>query len=442
MTSASRDLLAEAHDKYYQWGALQKVQQLEEANTWLRNKEIGFHRPALKPAQLLLNANSTTISGGSIGSSVDAIDLVGILKASQALSSETSLDPLKSRITEVLEALSGATSVTIILWHSDDQEWRLLPPTGSQEDESLSIEEAGERKLLPLSAFRYYERTREMLLVDDATCDERFSRDPYMSDLEHCSLMLMPLFSNGTVRAVVMLENRLCSSAFVADRLEAVTLVAGQLTVSLDNALLYASLERKVAERTEALAEANERLESLSVTDSLTGIANRRRFDQVLETECLRAQSKGSSIGFALIDIDEFKHYNDNYGHLFGDDALREVANALSLSARTDEDLVARYGGEEFVVVLPDTDMNGILHVAERMRAAVEKMQVMHEFSEYGLLTISVGVTAFVPCAETNIEAEVTRADKALYLAKNRGRNCVVASDDDPGLPASRRASH
>lgn len=442
LTGISRDLLVEAHGKYHEWGALQKVQQLEEADIWLRDNNAGLPRPSLKPAQLLLNTSSTTISGGSIGSSVDAIDLVGILKASQALSSETSLDPLKSRITEVLEALSGATSVIIILWHSDDQEWRLLPPTGSQEDESLSIEEAGERGLLPLSAFRYYERTREMLLVDDATCDERFSRDPYMSDLEHCSLMLMPLFSNGTVRAVLMLENRLSSSAFVADRLEAVTLVAGQLTVSLDNALLYASLERKVAERTEALAEANERLESLSVTDSLTGIANRRRFDQVLETECLRAQSKGSSIGFALIDIDEFKRYNDNYGHLFGDDALREVANVLSLSARTDEDLVARYGGEEFVVVLPDTDMKGILHVAERMRAAVEKMQVVHEFSDHGLLTISVGVTAFVPSAETNIEAEVTRADKALYLAKNRGRNCVVASGDDADLPLSGRASN
>ncbi|ASJ71574.1 diguanylate cyclase domain-containing protein [Granulosicoccus antarcticus] len=430
VTGLSRDLLAEAHERYLLWGARQKVLQLEESHPWLGDKESASARTLLKP-ELLSAQTISTRSGNNIGTSVDAIDLLGILKASQALSSETSLDPLKTRITEILEALSGATSVSIILWHEDEQAWRLLPRAGSEGEKSLSVEEAGERNLLPLSAFRYFERTREMLVVDDAICDDRFSRDPYMRGLQHCSLMVMPLFSNGTVRAVLMLENNLSSSAFVADRLEAVNLVAGQLTVSLDNALLYASLERKVTERTEALAEANDRLESLSITDSLTGIANRRRFDQVLETECLRAQAKGSSIGLALIDIDEFKRYNDNYGHLYGDDALREVANALSGAARSDEDLVARYGGEEFVVVLPDTDMRGIARVAERMRAAVEKLQVLHEYSGHGFLSISAGVTAFVPSVGLNIEAEIDLADKALYLAKSRGRNRIVASDDD-----------
>jgi diguanylate cyclase (GGDEF)-like protein len=207
-------------------------------------------------------------------------------------------------------------------------------------------------------------------------------------------------------------------------------LLVGQLAVSLDNALLYAALERKVAERTGALAEANRRLEELSVTDPLTSVANRRRFAEVLEAEWSRALRQKTSIGLAMIDIDQFKLYNDRYGHLAGDECLRRVAGALKQGLRRGADLVARYGGEEFVLVLPATELAGTYQVAERLRAAIAGLAVPHEDSGYGIVTVSLGVVAFVPAPETNVEEYLEIADAALYEAKRRGRNQVAGRNE------------
>src|SRR5262249_4463580 len=154
----------------------------------------------------------------------------------------------------------------------------------------------------------------------------------------------------GVTRAVLILENRLSRSAFTLARLDTVQLIAGQLTVSLDNALLYESLEQKVAERTDALAEANERLLALSVTDALTGLPNRRRLSEVLERVW---QTRDRPVAVIVIDVDHFKRFNDSYGHLAGDDCLRQVATAIREQLRGD-DMIFRYGGEEFLALLPN----------------------------------------------------------------------------------------
>jgi GAF domain-containing protein len=197
--------------------------------------------------------------------------MLGVLKASQALSSETNLDRLRLRVGVTLSALAGATAVRLVLINDESEGW-FLP----EESENIPLEEAGARGLIPPSAFRYAERTREPLLVEDATTDHRFARDKYVTGLESCSLLVVPVLARGVLRAMLVLENRLSHGAFSAERLDTVMLIAGQLAVSIDNAMVYASLERKVNERTEALAEANDRLETLSATDALTGLANRR----------------------------------------------------------------------------------------------------------------------------------------------------------------------
>jgi diguanylate cyclase (GGDEF)-like protein len=362
--------------------------------------------------------------------STDAIDLLSILRASQALSSETNLDRLRNRVVEVLGAMAGATTVWVLLHGDDGQDWVLPAPTGATGTDSaatISVEEAGAAGLLPLSAFRYAERTREPLLVEDATRDDRFTRDPYLAGVTCCSLLVVPILIRGALHAVVLLENRLSRGAFTADRLDGVMLIAGQLAVSFDNALVYASLERKVAERTDALAESNTRLELLSVTDPLTGLANRRRLADVLDHEWRRAVQHGSSVAVLMIDIDHFKLYNDNYGHAAGDDCLRRVADVLKDQVR-DTDLVARYGGEEFAVILPGAEAPAASRVARRILATVAALNEPHELAASGMVTVSIGVAAVVAREEGTAQAVIEAADAELYVAKRNGRNQVAGS--------------
>ncbi len=406
-----RALLAEARQRYDAWGAAAKVRQLEQTH--------GFRR----------EYDATARASGAAGSnavSADAIDLLAILRTSQALSSETSLYRLRSRVAELIGAMTGATAVTMALWHEDERQWCLPPAAEAADAPAVPIEEAGKLGLLPVSVFRYVERTHEPLLVADATRDDRFARDPYIARLKHCSLLLVPIFSQGKARAILLLENRLSHGAFSANRLDAVMLIAGQLAVSLENAQLYASLERKVADRTEALAEANRRLAALSITDPLTGLANRRHFADVLEAEWLRALRGGGSIGAVMVDIDQFKLYNDHYGHQAGDACLRLVAATLGAGFRQGTDLVARYGGEEFAIILPGADLDATIVVAERARLAVAALREPHRKAEHGIVTVSMGVAATVPAAQTGAERLFGNADSALYEAKQNGRNRVA----------------
>jgi two-component system chemotaxis family response regulator WspR len=168
-------------------------------------------------------------------------------------------------------------------------------------------------------------------------------------------------------------------------------------------------------------------LERMTAIDGLTGIANRRRFDESLISEWRRARRDHTCIGLILIDVDFFKRYNDHYGHLAGDDCLRKVATALASTTKRPADLVARYGGEEFVALLPQTDRDGIATVAESLRAAVEALAVPHAKSEAkDTVTISLGAALALPQqGETDDAAQalIARADQALYAAKHGGRN-------------------
>jgi diguanylate cyclase (GGDEF)-like protein len=167
-------------------------------------------------------------------------------------------------------------------------------------------------------------------------------------------------------------------------------------------------------------------LEMLSSMDSLTGVPNRRRFDEFLESEWRRAIRNQTSISLVMIDIDFFKQYNDRYGHAAGDECLKRVAKTLSDSTHRSHDLLARYGGEEFAVVLPETDMEGATLLAERMRTNVEKIDIRHEDSDVARhITISLGVAAQVPSTESASGSFIRSADKALYKAKHLGRNQV-----------------
>src|ERR1700729_2373127 len=176
------------------------------------------------------------------------IDLLGIVSASQALSSETSVGRLRARVAEVLGAMTGATGVHLLLWDEDRHGW-LRPPPGAGGG-TVPVSRTGQETAVPTSVLRYVQRTREPLVVADAVHDDRFARDPYFAGADCCSLLAVPILSRGTLLAVLLLENRLIRSAFTTERLDAVQLIAGQLAVSLDNAQLYAEYRQIAGEQT------------------------------------------------------------------------------------------------------------------------------------------------------------------------------------------------
>lgn len=173
-----------------------------------------------------------------------------------------------------------------------------------------------------------------------------------------------------------------------------------------------------------------DKLEALAMVDGLTGIANRRNFDQTLDLDWRRARRTGSHLSLIMIDIDEFKAYNDNYGHGAGDECLRVVAGAIESTMRRPGDFVGRYGGEEFVVLLPECDLEGALTMAEKIRLAVKALKIPHAFSGTAdHVTISLGCHAMLCESKTSSNQLLQEADQALYLAKQRGRDRVVASN-------------
>ncbi|MCP4119345.1 MAG: diguanylate cyclase [Desulfobacteraceae bacterium] len=202
-------------------------------------------------------------------------------------------------------------------------------------------------------------------------------------------------------------------------------------------------LDAKILELKEAqiqLKERNEQLKLLSSLDGLTHIHNRRRFDEVLQSEWKRAMRNGKNLCLIMLDVDYFKAYNDNYGHPAGDFCLQRIAKALASVFKRPMDIVARYGGEEFCAILPGTDERGGAKVAENLRSTVEQLEIEHAKSaEYGRITVSLGVCAIVPCLKTYSTDLVKAADKALYRAKRLGRNrCEVGRVSKSSQPASK----
>ena len=186
----------------------------------------------------------------------------------------------------------------------------------------------------------------------------------------------------------------------------------------------YANLEAQVALRTQELNDANRKLEDITRTDGLTGIANRRFLDEYLQLEWSRAMRSEAPISLLMVDIDCFKEYNDLYGHMAGDECLKLVASTLKNMAQRSTDFVARYGGEEFSIVLPNT--NDPIAIANMFKTAISSLNIPHEKSCIAsVVTVSIGCSTMVPTVGTYMEELVELSDKALYDAKNSGRNKI-----------------
>lgn len=225
--------------------------------------------------------------------------------------------------------------------------------------------------------------------------------------------------SNGAVTvAVALLAIAALSHYDVSTAANFVMLMNGQ---AIEGWLLFGALAYRLQQVTIRHVEEHR----LATTDALTGISNRRTFDEAIAREWDRCARSRSHLGLLIIDVDHFKKFNDRYGHVEGDACLRRVAQAIRSSAQRPGDVCARYGGEEFAVVLPETDGRGALACGEEIAAAVRSLAIVHEASASGTVTVSIGGAAIVPYQSESPQPLIKQADGALYQAKESGRNRV-----------------
>ena len=192
-------------------------------------------------------------------------------------------------------------------------------------------------------------------------------------------------------------------------------------------------LTRQIADRLQAerrLAAANDELVRINLTDALTGIANRRGFDQALLHEWSRASRSGTQMALLMIDVDSFKSFNDVYGHPEGDLCLQTIATVLEQAVRRPGDVTARYGGEEFSAILPDTDEHGAVVVATNIRETLARLAINHVGAAAGCVTVSIGIAVLAPSNDVSPTVLLKLADARLYQAKEEGRDRIVCSGD------------
>ena len=215
----------------------------------------------------------------------------------------------------------------------------------------------------------------------------------------------------------------ICAAAFMA--------ISRQLFL-WNHKVIKNSIELKLKneELLKSLQQTNTRLQQQNIIDDLTKIPNRRHFDEILEKEWLRAKRIGTSLALLMIDIDFFKQYNDTFGHLKGDECLKQIATELSKNLNRPGDFVARYGGEEFCILIPETDMDGAITFAEMVHSAIVALKIDNPGSEVSkYLTISIGIAAIVPKNDDSYMDLIYTSDKALYKAKSDGRNIIRSKE-------------
>ena len=260
-------------------------------------------------------------------------------------------------------------------------------------------------------------------IIDDL---ERYLRRHPSSDATRAvveegmrSSMTVPLEAMGHEVGFLFFSSQ-TPHIYTEDHARLLERISGQLSLAIEKSRLYDSL----LETTRQLEFANEQLELAASIDGLTNVANRRVFDERLDTEWRRCRRSGLPLSILMIDIDHFKQFNDIHGHVAGDECLRAVAAALANTLSRAADLVARYGGEEFVAILPETTAERAALLAEEFRRQIEELE-FNDLSAPAKITISIGVATEIPSNERNADELLRDADASLYTAKDRGRNLV-----------------
>lgn len=423
------NFIRDAWYHYRRWGAEVKCRQLEAQ--WPEVSFQALDRPHTGSMQ--------SRSGRNVSEHTGQLDLQSLLKTTQFLAKEIQLESLLPKMLDVLLENAGAEHGAIILVDENELVVEVAGGLGDSRRYACQLISrplaelcSGDRPLLPTTIIEYVQLTRATLLLNNPAADPRFEQNAYVRWRQPRSVLCLPVHTQGKLVALVYLENNLMEHAFTSRHQQTLELLSAQAAISLVNARLYESLEQKVLLRTEELRQ-------MSMKDGLTGIANRRSFDERLAVELRRGFRSQAPLSLLMIDIDHFKQYNDRWGHFQGDDCIRAVAAALAGAVSRASDLVARYGGEEFAILLPDTDAEAAAQVAQNCLRAIEALALPHANTTVSdFVSLSIGVCTLSVTEEATPATLITRADQALYQAKRSGRNrwCpFTATAGDPASP-------
>ncbi|PKI17484.1 diguanylate cyclase [Colwellia sp. 12G3] len=416
--------IKDAHYLYARWGATAKCTQIEDQWSQQRFNSISGVIPLVGSLQ---HSRHNTVTDQA-----QSIDLHSLIKANQLLSEEIYVNSLLEKMMSVLMENAGAQHGAIII---NEEGQLIVEIVGSINDFSASIDsqlhninlndvDAAAQPLLPETLIRYTQKTMKTLIIDKPGEDPRFINNSYLRMNNPKSVLCLPITAQGRLIAIVYLENNLTEHAFTKKHKDTVELISAQAAISLINARHYETLEKKVAQRTQEL-------QLLAIKDGLTGIFNRREFDNTLDKEWSRASREFSSVTLMMIDIDHFKAYNDNYGHLEGDSCIRLIAQALSSVVARKNDFVARYGGEEFAILMSTSDKSTVESLAQHCMNKIRDLAIPHQFSDNAEhVTISIGIATIKALPNGNPATLIKHADSALYQSKAKGRDQYTFSSE------------
>jgi diguanylate cyclase (GGDEF)-like protein len=425
-----------AHYHYGQWGSPRKLAAMERKYPGyfpLRNTVPGSLGARRSPhGQALSN---------------EALDITSIIKSTQAISSEIKTERLLKTLLQTIIENAGAESGCFMLSHGPYAELSIevlkTPASDAIEITSLPYTQCD---CLCREIVKFVERSRESVVLSDATAEGNFRANAYIRSRAVKSVLCMPVIHQNNLKGIVYLENNLSDHVFTTERLNILKILASQASISIENAQLYENMESKVKERTLLLDQANEKLKELALIDPLTHLNNRRYFyDHItgITESYIRkvtrslggAEQRNSSVletvmGVFLIDIDHFKEVNDTWGHEAGDAVLVAVSKVLRALIRSD-DFIVRWGGEEFLIILNNTDPRYLERFARRVLSSVRDASVRVSEDNTIHRTCSVGFAQIPFCKShpnlLTLEQTIKLSDYAMYVAKRNGRNRAIA---------------
>jgi diguanylate cyclase (GGDEF)-like protein len=331
-----------------------------------------------------------------------AEEFEALYQLGQTMSSTFNLQDILTRISQTVSTLLHAQAMSLMLLSQDGRTLSTVAGYNLSEEALHVVETVRMRQDSSPSLVAV--REKRPVAIADISTDPAFAPWPQPPQARgYRSFLAIPLIAQD--RALGCMNLYLTEGhEFDADEIQLLSTFASQAAISIENARLF------------------EETRQLAITDELTGLANHRQFYNQLAREFRRAQRYRRPLTLLMLDLDHFKQYNDRFGHLAGDQALREMGELLRRNAR-DVDILARYGGEEFAIILPETDLDRAMIQAERTRGAIASHAFRgRESNPQGDLTVSIGVAALTPTMR-KIEELVHDADQALYRAKSQGRN-------------------